>query len=65
MALRHFCAENNMRGVCLLLWLGANPRANPDAIAPHERGFLAYVFESLSKEALRQVLGGAETEGLA
>ncbi|MBU6399157.1 MAG: hypothetical protein KGS61_02465, partial [Verrucomicrobia bacterium] len=24
---------------------------------PHERGFLAYVFETLSKEALRQVLG--------
>jgi adenine-specific DNA methylase len=36
---------------------------DPDAIEPHERGFLAYVFETLSKEALRQVLGDAETEG--
>jgi ankyrin repeat protein len=27
MALRYFCAEDNMRGVCLLLWLKANPRA--------------------------------------
>jgi adenine-specific DNA methylase len=36
---------------------------NPDASEPHERGFLAYVFETLSKEALRQVLGDAETEG--
>ena len=36
---------------------------DPDATEPHERGFLAYVFETLSKEALRQVLGDAETEG--
>jgi hypothetical protein len=36
---------------------------DPDASEPHERGFLAYVFEALSKEALRQVLGDAETEG--
>ncbi len=36
---------------------------DPDATEPHERGFLAYVFEALSKEALRQVLGDAETEG--
>ena len=36
---------------------------DPDAIEPHERGFLAYVFETLSKEALRQVLGDADTEG--
>lgn len=36
---------------------------NPDSSEPHERGFLAYVFETLSKEALRQVLGDAETEG--
>jgi hypothetical protein len=36
---------------------------NPDATEPHERGFLAYVFETLSKEALRQVLGDADTEG--
>jgi hypothetical protein len=35
---------------------------DPDATEPHERGFLAYVFETLSKEALRQVLGDAETE---
>jgi hypothetical protein len=27
MALRHFCHEGSLRGVCLLLWLGANPRA--------------------------------------
>ena len=27
MALRHFCREGSMRGVCLLLWLKANPRA--------------------------------------
>lgn len=25
-ALRHFCQEGRMRGVCLLLWLKANPR---------------------------------------
>jgi len=37
--------------------------ADPDAIEPEQRGFLAYVFETLSKEALRQVLGDAETEG--
>jgi hypothetical protein len=36
---------------------------DPDAIEPEQRGFLAYVFEALSKEALRQVLGDAETEG--
>jgi hypothetical protein len=36
---------------------------NPDAIEPQERGFLAYVFETVSHEALRQVLGDAETEG--
>ena len=36
---------------------------DPDAIEPEKRGFLAYVFETLSKEALRQVLGDAETEG--
>src|SRR5205085_2579188 len=36
---------------------------DPDATEPHERGFLAYVFETLSKEALRQVLGDADTEG--
>jgi adenine-specific DNA methylase len=36
---------------------------DPDASEPHERGFLAYVFEAVSKEALRQVLGDAETEG--
>jgi adenine-specific DNA methylase len=36
---------------------------DPDAMEPEQRGFLAYVFETLSKEALRQVLGDAETEG--
>jgi putative DNA methylase len=36
---------------------------DPDAIEPEQRGFLAYVFETLSKEALRQILGDAETEG--
>jgi adenine-specific DNA methylase len=34
-----------------------------DATEPEQRGFLAYVFETLSKEALHQVLGDAETEG--
>ncbi len=28
LALRHFCEEGNLRGVSLLMWLGANPRAN-------------------------------------
>jgi adenine-specific DNA methylase len=32
---------------------------DPDAIEPEQRGFLAYVFETLSKEALRQILGDA------
>ena len=36
---------------------------DPDAVEPEQRGFLAYVFEALSKEALRQVLGDADTEG--
>ena len=27
MALRHFCEKGNLRGVSLLMWLGANPRA--------------------------------------
>jgi hypothetical protein len=27
MALRHFCGKANLRGVSLLMWLGANPRA--------------------------------------
>src|SRR5439155_6602725 len=36
---------------------------DPEASEPHQRGFLAYVFETLAKEALRQVLGDAETEG--
>ena len=35
----------------------------PDATEPEQRGFLAYVFETLSKEALCQILGDAETEG--
>jgi hypothetical protein len=30
---------------------------DPDATEPEKRGFLAYVFEALSKETLRQVLG--------
>ena len=36
---------------------------NPEAFDPQERGFLAYIFETVSREALRQVLGGADTEG--
>lgn len=36
---------------------------DPEASEPEERGFLAYVFEAVSREALRQVLGDAETEG--
>jgi adenine-specific DNA methylase len=36
---------------------------DPEATEPHERGFLAYVFEAVSREALRQVLGDAQTEG--
>ena len=34
---------------------------DPDATEPEQRGFLAYVFETLAKEALRQVLGGEES----
>ncbi len=33
---------------------------NPEAIAPHERGFLAYVWEIVGRTALGQVLGTAE-----
>lgn len=36
---------------------------DPEETEPHKRGFLTYVFEAVSKEALRQVLGDAETEG--
>jgi len=36
---------------------------DPEAFEPQERGFLAYIFETVSREALRQVLGGADTEG--
>ena len=36
---------------------------DPDASEPHQRGFLAYVFEALSKEALREILGTADTDG--
>lgn len=36
---------------------------DPEATEPQERGFLSYVFEAVSREALRQVLGSAETEG--
>ena len=36
---------------------------DPEAMDPHQRGFLAYVFEAVSREALRQVLGEADTEG--
>jgi len=36
---------------------------DPEASEPQDRGFLAYVFETLSKEALKQVLGDAQTEG--
>jgi adenine-specific DNA methylase len=36
---------------------------DPEAMEPHRRGFLAYVFEAVSREALRQVLGGADTGG--
>lgn len=34
-----------------------------EATEPDARGFLAYVFEAVSREALRQVLGDAQTEG--
>jgi hypothetical protein len=34
MALRHFCDEGSLRGVSLLMWLGANPRAK----VPNEAG---------------------------
>ncbi len=33
MALRHFCEKGNLRGVSLLMWLGANPRAKVPADA--------------------------------
>jgi putative DNA methylase len=36
---------------------------DPEALEPHRRGFLAYVFEAVSREALGQVLGTADTEG--
>jgi len=36
---------------------------DPEAKEPEKRGFLAYVFEAVSREALRQVLGDAKTEG--
>jgi hypothetical protein len=36
-ALRHFCKEANLRGVSLLMWLGANPRAKvPDEVDESE-----------------------------
>ena len=42
MALRHFCGEGSIRGVCLLLWLKANPRAK----VPIESGEDEYMWES-------------------
>lgn len=36
--------------------LGGDPRAD----APHKRGFLAYVWETVGRIALQQVLGGPE-----
>lgn len=36
-ALRHFCKEGNLRGVSLLIWLGANPRSKvPDEVEDSE-----------------------------
>ncbi|MCX6842950.1 MAG: DUF1156 domain-containing protein [candidate division WOR-3 bacterium] len=35
---------------------------DPEAEEPDKRGFLAYVFETVSREALENVLGKAETE---
>ena len=35
---------------------------SPEAEEPDKRGFLAYVFETVSREALENVLGKAETE---
>ena len=39
MALRHFCREGSMRGVCLLLWLNADPRAKVPEKADEEEDF--------------------------
>ena len=37
MALRHFCKQGSLRGVSLLMWLGANPRAKvPDEAEDYE-----------------------------
>jgi len=33
---------------------------DPEAIAPHQRGYLAYVWEAVARAALEQVLGTAE-----
>jgi len=35
---------------------------NPEAAEPHERGFLAYVWETVGRAALEQVLGTAEAK---
>jgi adenine-specific DNA methylase len=35
---------------------------NPEAIEPHERGFLAYVWETVGRTALEQVLGTVEAQ---
>jgi adenine-specific DNA methylase len=35
---------------------------NPEAVEPHERGFLAYVWETVGRVALEQVLGTAEAK---
>jgi len=35
---------------------------NPEAVEPHERGFLSYVWETVGRVALEQVLGTAEAK---
>jgi adenine-specific DNA methylase len=35
---------------------------NPEAVEPHQRGFLAYVWETVGRIALEQVLGTAEAQ---
>ena len=46
-ALRHFCAKGSMRGVCLLLWAGADPHLP----VPRKFGEPADLWESACEEA--------------
>ena len=56
MALRHFCEEGNLRGVSLLMWLGANPRAKVPQEADENEEFWSTPLEAAALKGQLDVI---------